>query len=228
MIEWRELCLRRFLKKTVPLEQCNIPIKIARVIAGETSLSPDIGENIYEEVFLSWAWNEAGKTLDKEYCRNLEERARKNMVLWPIATRIHAIQHDDRVVQARIKLSHQHLPFSLFQELDEVQVEVLACGDQILNALHVDWVRKIARHTLKALPLDCQNVGFWFAPILDVLPEEDIKKSLKKLKRVRKFQEGGLGLAAFYAWRLNMDENMFLNGASERDREIFSLAKQVS
>ena len=227
MIAWRELCLQRFIKKPHSLEHYNVSNKIARAMLGEVLLDPKQGKDIYEEVFLAWAWNEAGESLSKDYCYDLEERVRDHMDIWPIATRIHAAQHDDRVTQSRIKLSHQQLPFSLFNALDDLQVEVLACGDKILNALHVDWVRKLARHTLKALPLDCQNVGFWFAPILDVLPEEDIKKSLKKLKHMRKIQEGSLGLAAFYAWRLNMDEHIFLSRATQRDKDLFSLAKEV-
>ena len=227
VIEWRELCLRRFLEIPLASEQYNVPTRIAHAILGQTSIDPTEGNNIFEEVFLAWSWNQSGRVLSREYCQQLEDKAKSHMALWPIAARIHALQHDDRVMQARIKLSHQQLPFSLFHELDEVQVEVLACGDKILNALHVDWVRKLARHTLKALPLDCQNVGFWFAPILDVLPEEDIKRSLKKLTRTRKFQVGSLGLAAFYSWRLNMDEDLFLSSAQSRDKELFSLAKRV-
>ena len=228
MIDWALIRLKRQLQhRDFSYEHSMSPL-ILRAILEREEIHPNRGSSLREEVFLSWAWTENGGILGKEYCVSLEKRSVEHIMLWPIAARIHAAQHEDRVTHARRVLSVQQLPFSLPQELDEIQVEVLACGDKILNALHVDWVRKVARHTLDALVLDCRHIGFWFRPILDVLPEELIKRNIKKIVRAKKLQKGSLGLAGYYARRLNMNEQIFLERGTKEDKEIFSLAMQGS
>ena len=228
MRDWALIRLKRQLHHNNCSYEHSMSSLILRAVLEREEIHPSRGDSLREEVFLSWAWTENGGELSKEYCASLERRSVEHMMLWPIAARVHASQHDDRVIHARRVLSVQQLPFSLPQELDEIQVEVLACGDKILNALHVDWVRKVARHTLDALVLDCRCIGFWFLPILDVLPEELIKRNIKKILRAKKLQKGSLGLAAYYARRLNMDEQKFLERGTKEDQEIFSLAIQGS
>ena len=228
MRDWALIRLKRQLDHRDFSYEHSMSPMVVRAILEKEKVPPTKGVSLEEEVFLSWAWVENGEKLSKDYCISLEKRSQESTFLWPFAARIHAVEHEDRITHSRRILSVQQLPFSLPQELDEIQIEVFACGDKILNALHVDWVRKIARHTLDALVLDCRHVGFWFQPILDVLPEELIKRSIRKVLRAKKLQKGSLGLAAYYASRLNMDEQPYLARGSKEDQEIFSLANQCS
>jgi hypothetical protein len=81
---------------------------------------------------------------------------------------------------------------------------------------------------LDVLALDCRCVGLWFEPLLDVLPESSLRKALRKIPRSKKHSEGSLGLAAYYAWRLNMRTDIFLKKATEKDIEFFELACSVA
>lgn len=195
---------------------------------GKVMIHPQESTNLVEEVYLAWAWIEYGGSLDVQYCSRLESRSQSDMRIWPLAARIHVRQSQERERQARLTLSVQQLPFSLPNSLDPIQVEVLASADRVLNALHVDWVRKLSVHVLDILVLDCRCVGLWFEPLLDVLPESALRKSLRKVSRSKKFNEGSRGLAAYYAWRLNMRTEVFLKNATQRDIEFFELACSVS
>ena len=166
--------------------------------------------------------------MSSQYCADLEARAQSDVRVWPLAARIHVAQSQERERQARLTLSVQQLPFSLPNSLDPIQVEVLASADRVLNALHVDWVRKLSIHVLDILALDCRCVGLWFEPLLDVLPESALRKSLRKISRSKKHNEGSRGLAAYYAWRLNMRTDVFLKNATQKDIDFFELACSVS
>jgi hypothetical protein len=228
MIEWT--MLRLASRKTgSPIPQIkNISQEHARAMMGVVRIPPQDAETILEEVFLAWSWVEYGGSLEVAYCADLEERSKSNHAIWPIAARVHVHQSLEREKDARSLLSIQQLPFSLPNVLNETQVEVLASGDRVLNALHVDWVRKLAGHVLDVLVLDCRYVGLWFEPILDILPESSLRRALRKIPRSRKRQEGSLGLAAYYAWRLNMRTDSFLKKGTHRDLEFFELACSVS
>ncbi len=229
-IEWTRLRLMcRQPKLFMWTEMERFSSHIAKVIEGtEKNILPSRSNDIHEELFLAWFWTHKGHDLDPFYCADLESRAKAFPSLWPLATRIHIQQSPSREVQARLTLSEQQLPFSLPNVLDEIQVEVIASGDMVLNALHVDWVRKLAKHTLDALVLDCRHLGLWFEPILDTLPEKLIRKALLRIPRARKLQDGSLGLAAYYAWRLNMPTDRYLKQAGESDHDFFALACTVS
>ena len=228
MIEWTMLRLVS-RRKGIPIPLLkSISQEHANAMMGITLVHPKEAENIIEEVFLAWSWTEYGGSLEVDYCADLEARGKSNPSAWPLAARIHVHQSLEREKNARSLLSIQQLPFSLPNALDEVQVEVLASGDRVLNALHVDWVRKLAGHVLDALVLDCRYVGLWFEPILDVLPESSLRRALRKVPRLRKRQDGSLGLAAYYAWRLNMRTEPFLKKGTQTDRVFFELACSVS
>ena len=195
---------------------------------GKVMIHPQESTELVEEVFLAWAWVEHGGSLEEQYCADLEVRAQSDTRVWPLATRIHVGQSQERERQARLTLSVQQLPFSLPNSLDPIQVEVLASADRVLNALHVDWVRKLSVHVLDILALDCRYVGLWFEPLLDVLPESALRKSLRKVARAKRLNDGSRGLAAYYAWRLNMRTDVFLKNATQKDIDFFTLACSVS
>ena len=227
-----ELCdwsmLRLACRGDIHLVMDTVSSKNVDAMMGKEMIPPQESTNLVEETFLAWAWTEYGGTLEEKYCSDLEARSKSDVRIWPLAARIHVCQSQDREKQARLSLSVQQLPFSLPNSLDPIQVEVLASADRVLNALHVDWVRKLSIHALDILPLDCRYVGLWFEPLLDVLPESALRKSLRKVSRSKKHNEGSRGLAAYYAWRLNMRTDVFLQNATQKDIEFFELACSVS
>ena len=212
---------RKFVLNTVSSQKID-------AMMGKVMLHPQNSTNLVEEVFLAWAWIEHGGSLEERYCADLEARAESNIQIWPLAARIHVGQSQERERQSRLILSVQQLPFSLPNSLDPIQIEVLASADRVLNALHVDWVRKLSVHVLDILALDCRCVGLWFEPLLDVLPESALRKSLRKVSRSKRLNEGSRGLAAYYAWRLNMRTDIFLKNATQKDIDFFELACSVS
>ena|GEM_PF-3745882 len=229
MLDWARLqllCKHPQLQQRTELER--FPSHIVKAIQGTEKYPPEHAKDIYEEVFLAWMWVKNQGKLEAHYCEDLEQRAQEIPVLWPIATRIHISQSVEREIKARATLSVQQIPFSLPNVLDPIQVEVIAAGEVVLNALHVDWVRKLAKHTLDAFALDCRYLGLWFEPILDTLPENLLRKALRKIPRARKLQPGSLGLAAYYAWRLNVPTDPYLRKATEIDHAFFQLACEVS
>ena len=226
--DWSMLRLASRGEKSTSFRSQYIKPEHIDAMMGNVMIHPEKSTNLVEEVFLAWAWLEHGEVLDEQYCSGLEQRSSSDISIWPIAARIHVRQSQERERQARLLLSVQQLPFSLPSSLDSVQVEVLASADRVLNALHVDWVRKLSVHVLDVLALDCRCVGLWFEPLLDVLPESSLRKALRKIPRSKKHSEGSLGLAAYYAWRLNMRTDIFLKKATQKDIEFFELACSVA
>ena len=226
IFDWSMLRLACRGKKDLVMD--TVSSKNIDAMMGNVMIHPQESTNLIEEVFLAWAWVEHGGSLEEQYCSELESRSQSDVRIWPLAARIHVCQSQERERQARLTLSVQHLPFSLPNSLDPIQVEVLASADRVLNALHVDWVRKLSVHVLDMLALDCRCVGLWFEPLLDVLPESSLRKSIRKFSRSKRYNEGSRGLAAYYAWRLNMRTDLFLKNATQKDIEFFELACSVS
>lgn len=202
----------------------NLPIEYSQLWKKDVQIHPSKAKHIAEEVFLAESWTQKGGSLEEEYCQKLEEKSKNIHMLWPIACRIHVQQSVPREIKARALLSVQQLPFSLPNTLDDVQVDILAAGEKVIHALHVDWTKKLSSHVLEALVLDCRYLGLWFDPILDVLPETALQRALRMVPNARRLQAGSLGLAAYYAWRLNMNTNIFLRDATSIDKNIFELA----
>ena len=110
----------------------------------------------------------------------LETRTKNHPALWPHATRAHRPSSAIRAEEARKCLSNPNPPFVLPGQLHAMQVEVHA-GEQVLGALHVEWMRKLADFTLEALVLDCQHSDLGLDHSLDVLPEKAFYQGLPKI-----------------------------------------------
>ena len=133
---------------------------------------------------------------------------------------------DSIELEARRRISKQILPYVFPGELCELQVDVLAAGDRTLYVLHVDWMRKIADLTCQALYLDCQELGFWFGPLIQILPEKIFSKALKKIPRKKRLNRGSLGVSAYYAHKILLDPRTFLRNSSRADLLIYNAAMQ--
>lgn len=154
----------------------------------------------------------------------LERAATSDPEAWVIAAQAHALASPERERRGRMRLAAQELPFAAPGELHPLVVEVLAVGDRVLPALHVDWVRKLTALAADALPLDARALGLWFWPVLRSLPVDRLLKPLQRLHGTRRLPDGARGLCAAYLARVGGDPDSALEGASEADLLIAALA----
>ena len=121
-------------------------------------------------------------------------------------------------------LSEQSLPYVFPGSLDPMQIELLAAGDCILPALHVDWVRKLSGFVLDALILDLRFSGGWFWPMLEVLDgKKAARVTLSTAHRPRK-GPGGLGLMGAYLSRLGEPFDALLPDFGPADELLAAVA----
>jgi len=173
----------------------------------------------------------AGCSYELADLHELEEEAKASgdPHLWVMAARLHAEQNIGREAAARIALSEQALPYVFPGELHPMMVDLLAIGERVVPALHVDWIRKLTVWAGSAIALDCKTQGMWFWPILQCL---DAGKMVRPLNRLatRNLPDGSKGLAAAYAETIGVSVPEMESDFGERDRLIvalFHLGNQV-
>lgn len=166
---------------------------------------------------------EGGKAVDLGALRALEDRLRGagDQVL---VAQARVLVDPDREREARRALASQDLPYVMPGVIHPLQVEILAAGDRVLPALHVDHVRKLTVLVAEILPLDARAVGLWFWPVLRALAPERLRAPLSKLPSARRLPPGGRGLAAAYLSRLGGDVEAALVEAGPADRLLAALA----
>lgn len=140
------------------------------------------------------------------------------------AARAHVLRSPARVLAARRLLSNPEIPYALPGELHPLMVEVLAAGDQVLPALHVDHVRRITAFVADALVLDARALGLWFWPVLRSLAPDRLAKPLARLPTARRLPPGALGLAAAYLYRIGAPWEAVVAGAGPADQLLAALA----
>ncbi len=199
---------------------------VDRALAGLEEIQPELTGNLKNDVLKSVAWIERGNLLEPDFSIELERRSTNDFQWWPLAARINALCNVDRENTGRQRMSVQSVPFVMPGELHPLQVEVLAIGDRVLHVLHVDWSRKLAQFTCQALRLDCQFLGLWFEPLLDVLPEKMLRTALKKQRNARRVVAGSYGLAAYYAHKIGLDPKPFLDRGGETDQFLYDVGSQ--
>lgn len=144
--------------------------------------------------------------------------------LWVSAARVHALASPAREASARRALSAQELPYVFPGELDPLMVDVLAAGEKVLPALHVDWVRKLTGWIAPALALDCKHLGLWFWPVLRSLDPGRLSRPLDRLA-ADDLCAGGRGVVVIYAERLGVNLPSLREPMGELDERIVSLAR---
>jgi hypothetical protein len=154
----------------------------------------------------------------------LEAEAKGDDRWWVDAARLHVLASEERERSARMALSYQDLPYVFPGELHPMMVEVLAVGDRVLTALHVDWMRKLAGWVMDVAVLDVRLMGLWFWPQLRYLDERKVARPLKKLLRVRRGQPGSRGLVVAYRARIGQDVSNDLAALEGADRFVAALA----
>ncbi len=152
-----------------------------------------------------------------------EAQASGDPHMWMTAARLHSVASIPREAEARMALSDQALPYVFPGEIDPLMVHLLAAGERILPALHVDWIRKLTVWLGPALTLDCKCGGLWFWPVLRSLDAGKLARPLAKLATLR-LPKGGYGLAAAYCRRIGLDDAPLLEAGGDEDRRIAALA----
>ncbi len=168
-----------------------------------------------------------GEGLDVRTAAALEEEATGDGTWWIPAGRLHALVSEERERAGRMALSDQNLPYVFPGELHPLQVDIFAVGDRVLPALHVDWVRKLTGLAAQAVEQDCAALGLWTHPLLGILDERPLVRSIDRVRRSRRMPPGARGLAALYLEELGHDSGRMLAGASATDELIVGLARQA-
>lgn|GEM_PF-1653459 len=154
----------------------------------------------------------------------LETEAEGDDTWWVPAARLHLLVSVDRERQARASLSEPELPYVFPGELHPRSVDILAGGDRVLTALHVDWLRKVSRWVGDAAVADARAVGFWFWPHLRYLSGGQLKKPFARLLRTRRLPIGAYGMAVAYHHRIGQPWDTLLASLSPEDRFVAAVA----
>jgi len=181
-----------------------------------------VGDSLADRIRLAVANSDGGEWGEAVTLSELEEQAQatEDPALWIPAARLHARANVGREASARMALSDQTLPYVFPGDLHPLMVDVLACGDRVLPALHVDWLRKLTGWLVPAMAIDCGCLGMWFWPILTVLDAKKLNRELQSMSKKAQ-PPGARGLAAVYAAQLGLALDP---GPDAADRRVLALA----
>jgi hypothetical protein len=155
----------------------------------------------------------------------LEAEAGSDPALWIHAARVHVLSDIGRSRQARSRLAGQDLPYVFPGEIHPLMVDVLAGGDQILPALHVDWVKKLTRWTATdLLRVDCERQTMWFWPVLTAMAPGQLVRPLAQVTNGAPMDDGSLGLAAAYCRRVGAPGELLMAQSGSTDKLLLALA----
>lgn len=202
-------------------EILNDPLKRALAGIGEPPASDG---SLAMDILIAQARIDGGEHLSEDQAAELEARAEGDIQWWIPAARIHAICSQDRQRRSRSALANQQLPYVFPGEIHPLMVDLLAAGDRVLPALHVDWVRKLTKWVSQLLVTDLEHLGLWFWPILDSLDQGRLARPLPRLISRRNWPPGGLGLAVAYCHSIGTPGALLLDQCGPTDRLIAALA----
>lgn len=188
--------------------------------------APDVlpQDDLSHAIFSAVATLDAGGEVAPAVARELEARAEGDPVWWVPAARVHLLCSGEREREARAALSVQELPYALPGELTPLAVHVLAGGDRVLTALHVDWLRKITRWVGDAILADARALGFWFWPHLRYLSGGQLKKPLARHLKVRRAPVGGRGMVLAYRARVGLSVHKELAALAPAEQAVAAVA----
>lgn len=202
-----------------------LSVPVDRALAGlGPAPSPGLQPDLRGAILACQAIMDGGGSVPAGIGVDLERRAQGDLRWWVPAVRIHVFSSPERERQVRMDLSQQDLPYVFPGDLHALQVELLAGGDRVVQALHVDWLRKLTTFAADALILDARAGGLWFWPVLRFLDDRKLSRPLGKLARARKIPSGGRGMLAAYLARLGGDPAKLLGAGDPHDQLVCALA----
>ena len=168
----------------------------------------------------------AGFQYDVAELADMEEKAKESGDdnFWLIAARLHAESNIGREAAARMSLSEQALPYVFPGELHPMMVDLLAIGERVIPALHVDWIRKLTEWSGAALMQDCKVMGLWFWPILRCLEGAKLKRPIHRLMK-SSLPDGAKGITMAYAIRLGLKVSIQESDIGENDALVLALVR---
>ena len=199
------------------------PLDRASCGVGTASEDPP-GTDLASDIRWAQARLDEGVPVPSPWCAALEQRAKGELEHWVPAARIYASAHLDRERQVRMALSEQSLPYVFPGTLDPLQVHLLAAGERVLPALHVDWVRKLSAFVLEALLLDLKFAGGWFWPVLEVLDGRRAVRDVRRMMSRPRQGPGGRGMMAAYLVRLGEPPENLASTLSPMDQLVLATA----
>jgi len=215
------------LAQRVPLAQSHLDGHLTdpldRALAGLGD-PPDSGGSLRADVLSAQVRTDRGALLDPAEAALLEQRAHGDPEWWIPAARIHAMASTDRQQIARRALARQNLPYVFPGEVHPMMVHVLAAGDRVLSALHVDWTRKLTQWMTPFLLTDFEKRGLWFWPVLESLDVGRLSRPLPRLAQGTPLGPGGLGMAVAYCHRIGTPGELLMDKCGPLDRLIAALA----
>lgn len=194
---------------------------IERALLG-LGMVDSVGLDLPDRIRLAVAQADGGSALSVAVAAQLEEesQATGRTELCVPAARLHAQANIGREASARMALSEQSLPYVFPGDVHPLMIDVLACGERILPALHVDWLRKLTAWLAPAVAMDCTHMGLWFWPILDALDSKKLSREIRGMV-AKTSRKGSRGQMAAYGSRLGLDLDP---GDDLQDQRMLALA----
>jgi hypothetical protein len=103
-------------------------------------------------------------------------------------------------------------------------VHLLAAGDRVLPALHIDWTRKLTKWVSDLIALDLTHLGLWFWPILDSMDPDRLARPMPRLAKRNRGPAGAIGLAVAYCHNIGIPGDLLLERCGPDDRLLAALA----
>lgn len=217
------------LSRHVPAAQqfldAHLTDPLDRALAGLGD-APESESTIKRRVLSGLAACDSGSPPPPSVAKALEQDASGDPEWWVHAARIHVLADSARERAARAHLADQSLPYVFPGELHPLMVDVLAAGDRVLPALHVDWTRKLSKWVAEdLLRVDCQRGAMWFWPILGSMDPGRLVRPLARIIEGSVLPPGGAGLAAAYCLKIGSPAELMNTKNKPLDSLILALAR---
>jgi len=201
---------------TDPLERSELGI--------DAPPDPTQSDSLPHAIRAAMATLDAGGTVSPSLAARLEADAKDHPDWWVPAARVHLLTSGERERQARAALSNPELPYVFPGELHPRVVDVLAGGDRVLTALHIDWLRKVTRWVGDAALPDARALGFWFWPHLRYLAGGQLSKPLARLLRGRRLPPGAKGMVVAYHARIGKPWRSLMSALPADEQVVAAVA----
>ncbi len=189
-------------------------------------LAPPQGETALDRrVLAALASIDGGVPLVPSAAAALERDAEGDPLWWVHAARVHVLSAESREREARSRLASQQLPYVFPGEIHPLMVDLLAAGDRVLPALHVDWVRKLTKWLCEDLiGVDCARLALWFWPVLGSLDPARLVRPLARISESDLGLPGSAGIAATYCHCVGGPGDLMLARCGPLDRLVLAMA----
>lgn len=204
------------------ISKCTDPLE--QTLLGVTDPTLVSTDDIWTDIWQTRAALDGNISVDGQWVLQLENRAEEFGPIAHIeAATLHVQASPQREMLSRQRLCDMGIPYIFPGDIDPIHIELFAGGEKALHVLHVELLKKLGDLLVNSIELDCQNIGAWNLPLIEVLPERKLTKKIQSLTKhpsrrvLRKFSNGGWGVLATYAQRIGLDPEPILERGTEMD-----------